>query len=207
MNIVNADIIQIPSNISNKESNIETVELSLDILEIAEYLLADNELNKKISFQLRKINYSDLFNALISMSQNETTEAIESVERNSSLLQKNKLLECKKRISDINNEVNTDDEDRATVAFFIIAGAFSAVEEYAKTGEIKYSFKREIKDTISGVLDKNTIALPLFLIASLPKDEKIMAYDALYWFGKENNDEDKTRMISYFHANKEDQFN
>lgn len=65
MNIVNADIIQIPSNISNKESNIETVELSLDILEIAEYLLADNELNKKISFQLRKINYSDLFNALI----------------------------------------------------------------------------------------------------------------------------------------------
>ncbi|UJS23760.1 hypothetical protein [Thiothrix winogradskyi] len=207
MNLVNADIIQIPTSTSNKESNIETIKLSLDILEIAEYLLADNDLNKKISFQLRKINYSDLFNALISMSTNEITEAIESVERHSSLLQKNKFLECKKRISDINNEIDTDDENKAQAAFIITAGAFSTVEEYAKTGEIKYSFKREIKNIISEISGKNIIALPLFLTASLPKDEKIMAYDAIYWLGEENNDDDKVRMLSYFHANKENQFN
>lgn len=44
MNLVNAEIIQIPSSTPNKESNIETVELSLDILEIAEYLLADRQI-------------------------------------------------------------------------------------------------------------------------------------------------------------------
>jgi hypothetical protein len=204
MNIVNADIIQISRSESNKESNIETVELSLDILEIAEYLLAENELNKKISFQLRKINYSYLFNALISMSQNEIIEAIDLIEKRSSLLKKNKFLECKKHTLEITNEINSDHDKMAQGIFTIIAGTFSIVEEYAKIGEIKHSLKRFAKDIMDG--EKITTLVLLHLITHLNKDAKIMAYDAIYWLGMENHDDDKTRMFGYFHANKEEQF-
>lgn len=142
------------------------------------------------------------------MSQNEITEAIESVEKRSSLFKKNKFLECKKYTSEITNEANLDHDKMAQGIFSIIAGAFSVVEEYAKIGETKYSLKRFIKDMMDNDMQgKNIMNLVLLhLTTHLTKDAKIMAYDAIYWLGTENHDDDKTRMFSYFHANKEEQF-
>lgn len=203
MNFSNAEIIQMPSKTSNKESNIGIVELSLDIIEIARYLADDNDLNKQISFQLRKINYSELFNALISMSQNETIEAIDSIDRRSSFLKKNDFLEYKKIFHEINNNIDEEDQDnKAQHIFMSIALFFSATEEYAKTGEIE----DELKYEANNLLDDMASMLILLLMVSLSKDEKIIAYDAMYWLGVENRDENKTRMLSYFHANGENQF-